>query len=467
MPDATVQRIQDWLRQHEQELLADTQAMLRIPSVKEDPLDGAPYGQANRDALDLALKLGQEWGMATKDIEHKVGYAEFGQGNRLVVSLGHLDVVPTGHGWKHEPFGAEIDEGYIYARGATDDKGPTMASFYAARAIKECCPDLDARIRVIFGCDEESGMACVERYVETEELPTFGIAPDSSYPLVHAEKGIADLFVEVDVPQADFQLTHCEGGQRLNIVIDRCEARVHVSDAIRKAIDEKLDGQWDRNILVQWSTPNELVIDAKGKAAHGSRPFSGDSAATRVFRLLAELAPLEVQKFYEELLWTTHPSGVGIGIHGRDEVSKDLTSNLGVVSMEGSTLKLAINVRYPTTWKGDQVRSQCENYFANKLKSGFRLADMHDSPSLYFPLEHPLVRHIVDAYREETGDMKEPGVMGGGTYARKISNTVSIGTGWEGDGVAHETDERLKVEHLFKMSRIYAHILYKLATVRD
>ena len=56
--------------------------------------------------------------------------------------LGHLDVVPVGSGWKHEPFGAEIDGEYVYARGATDDKGPTMASFYAIRAIKECVPEL-------------------------------------------------------------------------------------------------------------------------------------------------------------------------------------------------------------------------------------------------------------------------------------------------------------------------------------
>ena len=72
---------------------------------------------------------------------------------------------------------------------------------------------------------------------------------------------------------------------------------------------------------------------------------------------------------------------------------------------------------------------------------------------------------IVDIYEEETGERKKPGTMGGGTYARAIPNTVSIGTGWEGDGRAHETDERLKVEHLFKMSRIYAHILYRLATM--
>jgi succinyl-diaminopimelate desuccinylase len=76
-----------------------------------------------------------------------------------------------------------------------------------------------------------------------------------------------------------------------------------------------------------------------------------------------------------------------------------------------------------------------------------------------------MVRVIVDAYRQETGDMTEPGTMGGGTYARAVPNTISIGTGWLGDGEAHQTDERVAVESLKKMARIYAAILYRLATV--
>lgn len=55
--------------------------------------------------------------------------------------------------------------------------------------------------------------------------------------------------------------------------------------------------------------------------------------------------------------------------------------------------------------------------------------------------------------------------MGGGTYARAVPNTVSIGTCWEGDGHAHETDERVAVESLYKASRIFAHLFYKLATM--
>lgn len=411
----------------------------------------------------MALKLSAEYGFTTKDIDGKIGYAECGDGPGMVVSLGHLDVVPVGAGWKFEPFSATIDGGYIYARGATDDKGPTMAAFYAIRAIKECCPDLGVRLRAVFGCDEESGMTCVERYVEVEPPPTFGIAPDSAWPLIHGEKGICDLHFNVEVPDSSFKLVEISGGQRLNIVIDACDAVVEVSDSVLAAVREKLDAAWDRNVEAAWASENMLAIRAIGKAAHGSTPWRGDSAAARVFRLLAEISPLETQEWYEALLWACHPSGVGIGIHGGDEPSRDLTCNLGVVTMSGGKMRLSFNVRYPVTWTGAQVRDRAAA-FTQKTETKMTLADFHDSPPLFFPLEHPLVRTIVQAYRDETGDTKtEPGVMGGGTYARKIANTVSIGTGWPGDGEAHQTNERLKVDHLFKMSRIYAVIIYRLA----
>ncbi len=464
MPDPTVARLHEWLRTHEQELLADTVRLLRIPSIKAEPGRGAPFGLDVRRALDLALSIGDAWGMATADLEGFAGYAEFGAGERQVISLGHLDVVPVGQGWKHEPFGAEIDCGYIYARGSTDDKGPTMASFYAARAIQECVPDVPSRSRVVFGCNEESGMECVKRYAETEGPPTFGVAPDSGWPLYHAEKGIANLKIEITPPSGAFRLVAIDGGQRPNIVVDECQASVRVDESVRTEIDGKLADLWDRNVEWSWDGSDTLRIRAIGKAAHGAHPFAGDSAATRAFRVLASLAPLEFEKFYEDLLETTHISGVGLGIHGADDASKDLTSNLGIVSTTGETMHLLFNVRYPVTWKFGQLRARCEAHLA-ELHGDFRLAGFDDSPALYFPLEHPLVEAVCDVYREETGDDRKPGVMGGGTYARMIPNTVSIGTGWDGDGKAHETDERLAVESLFKMSRIYAHILYRLATM--
>lgn len=457
-----IRRIQQWLKDHEQELLDDTLAMLRIPSLEDAASPGAPFGEANKQALDLALSLGEKWGMRTKNIEGYIGFAEFGEGP-LIMSLGHLDVVPVGPGWKHEPFGAEIDGGYIYSRGSVDDKGPTMASFYAARAIKECVPELGARIRQVFGLNEESGFACVHRYTQTEEAPALGIAPDSMWPLVHAEKGISNFTISAPLNKGEFRLVHVAGGQRPNIVIDACDATVAVGDPARAEVEEKLASAWDKNVTWEWSG-NELKVHAVGKAAHGSTPFYGDSAATRMFRFLLSLAPIEDETFYRELFYSTITSGAGLGINGEDEVSRDLTCNIGIVSTEGERVKLLFNVRYPVTWKGEHLRGLLQK-FIPKMESGFQLDDFSDSPSLYFPLDHPLVKTVCEVYEEETGEKQQPGVMGGGTYARAVPNTVSVGTSWEGDGGAHETDERLKVEHLFRASRIYANILYRLAKV--
>lgn len=463
MLDPTVQKIQDWLRAHEQELLDDTIQMLRIASVEGSSAPNAPYGPENREALDLALALGNKFGMRTTDLEGHIGYAEFGEGDKLIVSLGHLDVVPTGPGWKHEPFGAEIDNGYIYGRGTTDDKGPAMASFYAMRAIKEVCPELGVRFRQVFGCNEESGFGCVARYMETEEAPTFGVAPDAGWPCYHGEKGIANLEISVPAPAGDMELIEFEGGQRPNIVIDSCSAKVKVSDAAKAEVDAKLADSWDRNVTYAWDG-NVLGAYAIGKAAHGSTPFLGDSAAARMFRFLDEISPLSTSVAYRELLESTHPGGAGLGIAGADAQSQDLTCNLGVVKIVDGKLDLLFNVRYPVTWNGKMLEELCREYLA-RLDSAFELKVVRDSAPLYFPIDHPLVKTVVDVYADETGNRMTPGTMGGGTYARAIPNSVSIGTGWTGDGNAHETDERLKVDHLFKMSRIYAHILYRLAQV--
>ncbi len=461
MADPTVQRLLDWLKENEQNLLDDTVAMLRIPSLESEALPNAPFGEGNRRALDLALRLSEETGMRTTDLEGYLGYAEFGDGEKMVMSLGHLDVVPTGPGWKHDPFGAEIEDGYVYARGATDDKGPTMASFYAMRAIQACCPDLGVRMRQAFGCNEESGFKCVERYMETEEAPTLGVAPDSGWPCYHAEKGIANLEIEWTIPKGEFELQELEGGQRPNIVIDSCSAKVRVSGAARKEVDGKLADAWDRNVTFAWDG-DTLGIFAIGKAAHGARPFTGDSAAIRAIRFLYEIAPVSFKDRYEELLEAVQPGGAGLGIAGSDEVAGDLTANLGIVGTKEGKVELLVNVRYPVTWTGEKLQALCVAYLA-KLTGDYSLKMVRDSKPLYFPLDHPLVRTMVDVYAEESGERRAPGTMGGGTYARAIPNTVSIGTGWEGDGNAHETDERLKIDNLFRMARVYARVLYRLA----
>src|SRR5690606_33054548 len=122
---------------------------LRFPSLQEpaDQAAKAPFGKPLRETLDWCLDLCKSWNLPVTDLDGYAGYADFGDSGPLILILGHIDVVPVGNGWTYEPFGATIDNGYIYCRGAVDDKGPTMASLYAARAVFESNPSLKARIR--------------------------------------------------------------------------------------------------------------------------------------------------------------------------------------------------------------------------------------------------------------------------------------------------------------------------------
>ncbi len=460
MSDPVIVALQKWIDDHQDEMIEDLRELLQIPSLESEALPQAPFGPENRRALDWMLEKATKAGMTSTDLDGYCGYADFGSGDQLVMSLGHLDVVPVGPGWKHEPFGAEIDNGYIYARGATDDKGPTIAMFFASRALKEVVGDPGVRVRNVFGCNEESGFKCVEHYMKTEEVPTLGVAPDAGWPCIHGEKGIADLVVTRVLPAGELTLMEIRGGQRPNIVIDSCQAKVRVSAGYRGAMEEKVSESWDANLSFVWED-DVLCITAQGKAAHGAYPFGGDSAAIRIFRFLKEAAPTQQKRVYDELHGVTHIGGDGLGIAGSDVETGALTANLGIIDTEGGKVRMTFSVRYPATWEGSAVLKLAQNRMS-KLGTEWSADFVSHSPSLYFPIDHVLVKTIVDVYRAETGDMKEPETMGGGTYARAVPNCVAIGTCWEGDGDAHETDERIAIASMVKTARIYAHLLYRL-----
>ena len=69
-------------------------------------------------------------------IGNVVGRVGIGSG-RVLLYDGHMDVVGIGDAskWKHDPFGAEIDDGVLYGRGAVDMKGALAAMVYGAKAL--------------------------------------------------------------------------------------------------------------------------------------------------------------------------------------------------------------------------------------------------------------------------------------------------------------------------------------------
>ena len=61
--------------------------------------------------LALALDTARRYGFETRNVDNYAGDITMGSGEQTLGILAHLDVVPAGEGWKHDPFGGEIDDG--------------------------------------------------------------------------------------------------------------------------------------------------------------------------------------------------------------------------------------------------------------------------------------------------------------------------------------------------------------------
>ena len=183
----------DWKKEVElrkEDLLKDLFTLLRIDSVRDDSkaTEDAPVGPGPKEALEAFLAMGKRDGFTTKQVGNLAGHIEFAPNpdyKETLGVLGHVDVVPVGTGWDTDPFEPQIINDRIYARGSSDDKGPSMAAYYALKIIKELGLPVSRRVRFIIGTDEESGWKCMDRYFQTEEMPDFGFSPDATFPIIN------------------------------------------------------------------------------------------------------------------------------------------------------------------------------------------------------------------------------------------------------------------------------------------
>ncbi|MDB5085021.1 MAG: dipeptidase PepV, partial [Bacilli bacterium] len=394
---------------------------------------------------------------------------EYGNSEDYIAVLAHLDVVPAGGGWTYPAFGAEIHEGKIYARGAIDDKGPGMAVFFALRMIKELDLPLNKRVRLIYGCHEENPVwHCMNYYFAHEPKPICGFTPDADFPLIYAEKGILSITLIYDrgeaaqQPQRKVKILSLKGGERENMVPDFAEAVLQpAADLSLQQLKEALQ-QASERLQIAYSSSEEAAgfrISVQGVSAHGSLPHLGVNAVVRLCQLLSDLA--EVDEPWLKLLSAVDPNGESLGIACRDDVTGELTANLGVVSVLESAVDVLFNIRYPVDQTAEQISANLQQKLAG---SGWKQTHFVDNPPLYVPTDSLIVKTLSRVYQEETGDTHELLTIGGGTYARAIPNAVAFGPLFPGQQeLAHQKDEFFAVNDLLRVSAIYAKAIYELS----
>ena len=439
-------------KKYYEDALKDLCELLKYKSVLDefDPNSDAPFGIENKKCLEYFMQMGERDGFNVLNVDNYAGHITYGEGEESVGVLGHLDVVPAVGNWTYDPFTPTIVDGKLYARGTLDDKGGIVAAYYSMKMLRDLGIKLNKEVRIIVGCDEESGSRCVEHYLTKVSKPTCAFSPDAEFPIIYGEKGILSFMIEGNVENYD--VVAIDAGQRLNIVCD--EAKLTVKNANEEYLNEFVKSNGCKAKL----EGNSYIF--YGVSAHAMQPHMGENAIVWMFKFMNEYYPCDAATFISNKFDTT---GKLLGIDIDDKDMHALTINLGICKYDGKSLKLGYNLRVPV----DEHVEVIKNGFIEGLSSysNLHLGEMHYSPRHFVDPNSSLVKNLVEAYQEVSGDYEsKPFTIGGGTYARAIGNAVAYGPNFlYRPDICHQPDEHIYLSDFVMWIAIYAKAIYLLA----
>lgn len=431
------------------EFLTSLKTLISYPSVLNEGENGTPFGQAIQDVLEKTLEICRSLGFTTYlDPKGYYGYAEIGQGAELLAVLCHLDVVPSGDeaDWRTPPFEASIKDGWIFGRGVQDDKGPSMAALYAVKALLDSGVKFKKRVRFIFGTDEETLWRCMGRYNELEETATLGFAPDSSFPLTYAEKGL--LQVKLHGPGSD-QLD-LEAGEAFNVVPGKASYQGELLEPVVAGL-QAATFEYEQN---------DQQVTVLGLPKHAKDAAEGINA---IVRLATVLQPLQSHPALAFIAEAVGEDATGSRLFGdiSDEPSGRLSFNIAGLTLNSEKSEIRIDIRIPVLADKDQLVAKLAE-IAGRYQLDYEEFD-YLAP-LYVPKDSELVSTLMTIYQEKTGDTSPAMSSGGATFARTMPNCVAFGALFPGvEQTEHQANERASLEDLYRAMDIYAETIFRLA----
>jgi acetylornithine deacetylase/succinyl-diaminopimelate desuccinylase-like protein len=188
---------------------------LRIPSISSQ----AAHAQDVRRACAFVADELRELGLTVEVIEtdgHPLVYAESEQrpDRRTLLFYGHYDVQPVDplDLWTTPPFEPRIENGIVYARGASDDKGQLYAHVKALEAFVRTGTELPVNVKFIIEGEEECGGHGIYRYTEANRdklacdavvISDTTLYNETTPGICYSLKGLAYMEIRVKGPDKD------------------------------------------------------------------------------------------------------------------------------------------------------------------------------------------------------------------------------------------------------------------------
>ena len=449
-------KIYDLLDSYREEFTRMLRSWIQIPSVKGEAEEGAPFGREVREMLDRAMDDAKGMGFDVRDFD---GYAcdiTLGNADEKIAVLGHLDVVPAGDGWTHPAFGADMEGDRMLGRGTNDDKGPSLAALFAMKAIREAGIPLKRSIRLILGCDEESGWEDMSWYAAHAEMPETGFSPDASFPLINTEKGMIHLMFHAPDEGTGIRVLQMTTGDRPNVIPGESSALIEGDEeTVRKALDWGKRNGWP---VQAEKTPEGVRITVTGIAGHSAMPEGRRNAIGMMLLLMKELGARGPLLTLADAVGMEH-DGKSLGCACRDDLSGELTCNMGILHLKDGEWTGTLDMRCPVSADLEALKDAAIAHLP-----GFRVDVTEMKKAHHVPADSELVQCLLAAYEEETGLKGEAMAIGGGTYAKVLKQGVAFGALLPDEPeLAHQANEYADISRLLTAAKIFANGLIRLA----
>lgn len=434
-------RIHDYIQEHKKELVDTLKELIKIPSVRGELKENAPFGAECARVLEFTQKLYEKYGFDT-ELDAAGGYllAYYGEGKNSLGLFAHADVVPVNDDWLlTSPFEPLEKDGFIIGRGALDDKSAIVISLYCAKMLKELNIPFNSRLVLFTGSNEESGMEDIESYVKNCTPPDFSLVCDTGFPLYRGNKGVLRFVATQN--KAMKGITDFHGGAAFNITLGEAVAKIEELEFSEKGVSE-----------------HAALPEGSLNAAHvlAKKLSDSDLLCEDDKKQMALIAGI-LEKYYGEIF----------GIENNDKDFGKLTVANGIVGMENSKISLSFDMRYGMSVSIDDAKQKIRDFFESRDWTAIFVTEKH--PFL-IPENNPCVVSCLNTYKTFTGDANaKTYINAGGTYARALPSAVEIGTSLNGKippfslpnghGHVHQPDEYISIEGLLNATELTALML--------
>lgn len=241
---------------------------------------------------------------------------------------------------------------------------------------------------------------------------------------------------------------HC--GESPNVVPDTAEYSNGQVDQLSAVFD-----QMDVPYTVE---DNRIIVH--GKSVHASQAQDGKNAIALLAKGLVGFQPHPAVSFIGEKIGV-ETNGFTLFGEIRDDISGELTLNVGKLEINDNYSEVVLDIRIPVTHDKQRIETALKE--AVELY-GLEYKEFDYLPSLNVPVESDLVQTLLDLYKDKTGDDSEPMITGGATYARAMPNMVAFGAHFPGqESLAHQENEHITLDEFYTAMDIYSEAIFRLA----